>query len=170
MSSNDGGPFKGQRIAGVDYFDDIMGDNSIPAIFDTDLGGGGMRDYEKVSATPNAQGIEVNMHCRACPMPAKIDIDWAELFLVAMAPRSGVLPDGWRRSEANAAAYPDLRCNCGAVCAPIISPDWAQKQIDAALRGGLLNIQVLQNNPQVRQVQGLLNQQAAQMRQAQAGR
>lgn len=159
--SNDGGPYKGDRAQGVDYFDDIMGDNSIPAIFDTDMGGGGMRDYEKVSSHASKSGVKVNMHCRACPAPAEIDIDWTELFLVAMAPRSGILPQGWRRSEVNQAAYPELRCNCGAICAPIITPDWAQKQLDAALRGGLITSQQLAADPQVRHVQGMLSQAAA---------
>jgi hypothetical protein len=159
--SNDGGPYKGQRERGIDYFDDIMSDNSIPAIFDTDLGGGGMRDYEKVSSQPNQSGVTVHMHCRACPSPAEIHIDWTELFMVAMAPRSQMLPQGWRRSEVNQAAYPDLRCNCGATCAPIITPDWAQKQVDAALRGGLVTPQQLAADPQVRQVQAILAQHAA---------
>jgi hypothetical protein len=153
--SNDGGPYQGPRDPNVDYFDDIMGDNSPPTIFDGD----GFRDYEAIKWVPNAQGLSISMHCRACPRPCRIDVTWPELFVVSHAPRTNVLPQGWVKSEVNGAPFPNVRCNnCGAVCAPIITPEFAQKRVDAALRAGLTNQQTLIQDPQVRHIASLMAQ------------
>ncbi len=152
--SNDGGPFRGQRDRSVDYFDDIMGDNSIPAIFEgsIDQAGGGMRNYDGIKATPTAEGMVIKMHCRSCPLENEITIPWTELFVVGHAPRSGILPRGWKASEVNMALYPETHCSCRTLCAPIVAPDWAARKVDAALKSGLITQQMLWADPEVQAV------------------
>ena len=165
--SNDGSPFRGQREQNVDYFDDIMGDNSPPPIFDgsIDGSGGGIRNYDGMRSTPSAAGMEVLMHCRVCPLENRILIPWEELFIVGHAPRSGLLPQGWAKSEVNMAPYPETQCSCRALCAPIIPPDWAMAKVNAALHSGLITQQKLMADPQVQ----VLAQRLAQMSQQQQG-
>jgi hypothetical protein len=149
--SNDGGPFRGQRERNVEYFDDIMGDNSPPALFEgsIDQSGGGMRNYDEAKSEVTAEGIEVQMHCRACPLENKILIPWSELFIVGHAPTSGLLPREWKKSDVNMAPYPETYCACRTLCAPIIPPDWAARKVEAALRAGLVSQQQLMSDPQV---------------------
>lgn len=148
--SNDGGPFRGQREHNVDYFDDIMGDNSAPAIFDGGVAKqGGIRNYDGIQEKTTAAGVEVMMHCRACNLENKISIPWTELYIVAHAPQSGLLPQGWRRSDVNMAPYPETFCPCRTLCAPIVQPDWAARKVDSALRAGLITHQGLMSDPAV---------------------
>jgi hypothetical protein len=157
--SNDGKPFDGPRIDNVDYFDDIMGDNSAPAIFD----GQGFQQYERVQATPNKNGIMILMPCRACGRDKRIDITWPEVFIVAHAPRTNIIPNGWDKSQINQAPYPKLSCDsCQALCGPIIQPDWAMQRIDGALRAGLVSPEALQQDPQVRFVAAAIARQQQQ--------
>lgn len=150
----DGGKYKGPRDERGDYFDDIMGDNSIPEIFD----GPGMRDYENVSARATQKGPVIDMHCRVCSRGARIQIEWGELFIAAHTPKTGIMPAGWKRSDVNAALYPDLTCQCGGDCAPMITPDWAAQQVEAALQSGVLTEQALANDPQVQAVNAAVQQ------------
>lgn len=149
--SNDGGPFRGQRERNVDYFDDVMGDNSVPALFDgsIDQSGGGMRNYDGMKVTPTPEGIDVRMHCRACPLENVITLSWPELFIVSHAARSGMLPAGWKRSDVNMGAYPETHCSCRTLCAPIVTPDWAAQKVNAAMQSGLITQEVLLKNQEV---------------------
>lgn len=160
---SDGGQYRGPRSTGCDYFDDIMGDNDVPAIFQTPQGG--MGAYESVRPESTPEGIVVHMFCRppGCGNGRNVTITWAELFIVAHAPQTGVLPDGWARSEVNAACYPMLECRCGQPIAPMIAPDWAMRQVNSALSQNLTNMQAIGADPQVMR----LRQQAAYAQQQQ---
>lgn len=153
----DGGRYKGPRDARADYFDDYMGDNSPPTIFDGD----GMRDYDTVRTTAAQEGIIVEMHCRSCSKGARIVLEWPELFIVAHAPATNMLPAGWKRSDVNSSTYPDLKCSCGSLCCPMVSPDWAAKQVKSALESGLLTRERLASEPAVQHVQQMLQQRRA---------
>jgi hypothetical protein len=154
----DGGKYKGPRDGRADYFDDYMGDNAPPAIFDGD----GMRDYDAVRSTATQKGIVVDMHCRACSKSARIELEWPELFVVGHADQTDILPAGWKRSAPNGAAYPEVKCACGAVCSPVVTPDWAAKQVEAALKSGLLSRETLASDEGVQQLGRIIASRRAQ--------
>jgi hypothetical protein len=151
--------FNGPRANGCDYFDDVMGDNSVPDIFATPGGGLGAYDSIKTEATP--QGIVVSMHCRppGCGSGHNVTIGWDELFAVSHAPQSGWLPEGWTRSEPNQAAYPSQTiCGCGQPVAPMIRPSWAKTQIEQALQNNIVSQQQLAASPIVMQLRQIMQQ------------
>lgn len=159
----DGGRYRGSRDSAGDYFDDVMGDNSVPSMFQTDMGGIG--EYEGMKERATEQGLVITMHCRppGCGKPREVTISWGELFLVANLPQTGRLPQGWQISQVNQAAYPDLNCNCGQTVAPMITPDWASRQVELAMNGGLITQEQLARDPQVMAVVGSVQQMPAQM-------
>lgn len=152
---SDGGVFRGAREKGMDYFDDIMGDNTVPAIFDGD----GFKNFDSMKTEPTPEGMAIKMHCRACHLEAELLLSWAELFIVAHAPRSGLLPSGWKRSEVNRSAYPEINCRCDTLLPVNIEPEWAAHQVDAAQRAGLLTPDMLRADPQVQALQQRMAQQ-----------
>lgn len=160
MNDYYGRPYSGNREPNADYFDDYMGDNSAPAIFEGGIDKhGGVRDYDDVKYTATPEGVTVSFHCRSCPLPLKLDVTWAELFVVAQAPKTHFLPEGWALSEVNRAPYPAVKCQGCQSLAPIMfTPDWSAKRVDAALRAGLVTPPQLAQDPQVRYVQSLLAQ------------
>lgn len=164
----DGGMYRGSREQGADYFDDVMGDNKAPEMFRTDMGGFGEYEGIKTAATP--EGIQVTMHCRppGCGKPRQCLFTWGELFVIAHAPQTNMLPPGWRVSEVNHAPCPELKCNCGEAFEPICPPDWALRQIQlAAAPGGHVTQQQLMADPVVRQVQQVIQQRQQQQPQQQ---
>lgn len=162
----DGGRYRGPRDPKADYFDDIMGDNSTPSIFQTDMGG--LDAYERVQKQADSNGITYHMHCRppGCGAPKNVLISWGELFVVAHAPESHVLPPDWKMSEVNMAPCPDCYCQCGAPLNPIVTPDEAAREVDQALRRNIITEQQLAADPVVQRVQAILG---ARQRQAAAG-
>jgi len=154
----DGGVYRGSRESSADYFDDVMGDNRAPEMFRTDMGGIGEYDDIKSQATP--EGIMIIMHCRppGCGKPRQAVLAWGELFVVAHAPQTNILPSGWRVSEVNHAPCPGLKCNCGEAFEPIIPIDWAYRQVNLALQGGLVTQQQLMGDPEVRRVMQAMQQ------------
>ena len=153
---SDGGLYRGHREDGCDYFDDVMGDNDVPAIFATP--GGGLGEYESIKTEATPDGMAVRMHCRppGCGQPRGIEITWAELFIIANAPQTGILPDGWARSETNASCYPAIQCRCGQPIAPMISPGWAGRQLNDALQANQTSQQALAQDPQVQRLQTMM--------------
>jgi hypothetical protein len=164
----DGGIYRGSREQGADYFDDVMGDNETPEMFRTAMGGIG--EYEGVKTSASPQGILITMHCRppGCGKPRQALVTWGELFVIAHAPQTNILPSGWRISEVNHAPVPELQCNCGQPFQPVCPPDWAYRQVNLALQGNVITQQQLLADPVVRQVQGSM-QQAQQQQQPQGG-
>ncbi len=154
----DGGMYRGSREHGADYFDDVMGDNKQPEMFRTDMGGFG--EYEGIKTASTPEGIKVTMHCRppGCGKPRECLFTWGELFVIAHAPQTNILPPDWRVSEVNNAPCPSLKCNCGEPFEPICPPDWAMRQVQLAGQNGLLSQQQLMADPVVRQVQQILQQ------------
>jgi len=150
----DGGRYKGAREPGVDLFDDIMGDNRTPDIFRTPEGG--MDEYESVRVTqdPTGKGINISMNCRppGCGARRMIGVTWPELFLIANAPRTGLLPQGWEKSRVTNNPQPILECNCGQLVQPQVPSDWAQRQVSSALQQGVVDMATIENDPMVRQV------------------
>lgn len=161
----DGGMFRGSRLEGADYFDDVMGDNTVPEMFR----GGGMESLEDIKAHPSAQGMILDMHCRppGCGAQKRVIVEWPELFVIAHLPQTGMIPPGWRRSDVNHAVVPELACQrCGAPVAPVITHDWAQRQLNAALQRGLTTPAELNADPRVRGLAQALQQAQAQQRSA----
>lgn len=150
-----GGRFRGDRVKGADYFDDKMTDNAHAGIF---TGFDGLEDYDNVAVHPMQDGVNVSMHCRACNKQCNVLLEWPELFIAANAPETGVKPPGWEYSNVNKALYPDLKCQCGATAAPIVTPDWAGRQIQGALQSGLLTEEQLRRDPRVQQVNTIVRQ------------
>lgn len=159
----DGGAFKGSRQGGSDYFDDIMADNRVPAMFET-AGNTGMAAYEAITQQQTEQGIHITMHCRppGCGNQRGIDISWAELFVVANAPRTGILPEGWKKSNHNHMAYPDLRCSCSEPVVAMIPCDEAAKLCDQAFKSGVTSFEAIAGDRQVQAVRQKLQAQQQQ--------
>lgn len=153
----DAGKYKGPRIHGVDYFDDVMGDNVVPQMFQGALGGGGMESHERTNFERDRQGIVVSCECRQCSSNCRIGVTWGELYKVAAAPQTGVLPNGWQRSDANATAYPDLKCNrCQGLVAIQFEPRWCMDQIRDALGNNVIDQSILANDRDVQEVNARL--------------
>jgi hypothetical protein len=131
------GGYNGQRMDGAEYFDDIMEQ-------DRGLYGDaeGLTEYDRVDTKMTPEGIEVAMNCRNCGRPAKIVIEWPELFVAA----NGIVPSGWQPSAANGTMYPALTCpKCSerdTLC-PHMTPDEAQRYLRSAASRNLVTQQQL---------------------------
>lgn len=148
----DGGVYRGNRVDGADYFDDVMTDNTVPEMFR----GGGMESLEDVKSQASPAGMILDMHCRppGCGSKKRVIVEWPELFIISQLPKTGAAPPGWRRSDINNAVIPELTCQrCGAPVAPVITYDWAHRQLNAALQQGLTSVQALNADPRVQQLQ-----------------
>lgn len=150
------GKYKGARDPRCDYFDDIMGSVEEAGIFNTDHPAEGIRDFENVQVQREREGIRANVPMRHQSGRADLLITWGELYVIAEAPKTGVLPQGWSRSEVNRAAYPD-------VYPPLmVAPDWAQNQLKRAVNDGLLHQADLESDPNVQMLGRFLQQHGAQ--------
>ena len=149
----------------MDYFDDVLTDNA-PGIFD---GSDGAVDYDKIKSKKNREGVVVEAHCRFCNKGCKVTLDWAELFVIAQAPATDLLPRGWAKGEENPAPYADVHCSCAhgpqSGLLPIfVAPDEAEKELASAMRSNLVTAEQLMQNPMVQdfmrhpKVQSLLQQ------------
>lgn len=118
-----------------------------------------MESFEKIRSYPTAAGMVLEMHCRppGCGKQEQVTVSWPELFIISHAPQTGILPTGWRRSEVNQGAVPELPCpRCGTPIAPVVTPTWAKSQLENALQRGLTSPQMIAADPQVAQLQARL--------------
>lgn len=128
--------FRGKREAGVDYFDDVLGE--VGGIHE----GTGLNDFEGVKERLVAEGLQLQMKCRLCGKSHNVVLEWEELFVVGsnnpgMAP---VLPPNWRYSQNNQDAYTMLACSrCGGEgLAPHVTPEDARKIVNQGVSRGLV--------------------------------
>jgi hypothetical protein len=131
--------YKGAREAGVDYFDDYLGDNEEAGV----LTGGGIKDYDRLREKLGTEGVEIEMNCRLCGKRANVTLEWFELFVVGTngANQPLLLPRGWQYSENNGTVYCAIRCGrCPeGYCAPQVTPDEARKYVNTAVSRGMVN-------------------------------
>jgi len=143
--------YKGNREAGVDYFDDISN-----RMADGVFAGQGVDDFEGVKEQINADGLEVKLNCRRCGKTAAVTLEWNELYVVGTngAGKSLLLPPGWQYSPNNSACYPaNLPCSkCAAPLCPQVTPDDARKRVEDAVSQGVVSL------PQVQQWQASVGQ------------
>jgi hypothetical protein len=134
--------YRGARVAGADYFDDLNQEGQEnPGIFK----GGGLSGYEGVSEYLGPEGIEVKMQCRQCGRECIVTLEWEELFVCGSngPGLSLLLPNGWRYSENNGTMYSANQCRCGAkegFC-PHVTPDECRRHVQAAIARGLVSRQ-----------------------------
>ncbi len=165
-----GRPWDGPRDPNCDYFDDYMGDNEAPAIF-----GPGMKDYDGVRTQKSRQGLQSRFHCRACSLDVVLDVEWHELFIISMMPVteqiSGqpLVPQNWTISEVNRAAYPNMHCRCGALCALMFTPLECQKEVETAIASRVLDEQQLRAHPAVQAIHNMIMEARQRAQQAQQG-
>src|SRR5260221_2529840 len=130
---------KGPRVAGSDYFADVM--KRQDGIF----AGLGQDQYEGIRDEMAADGVNVTMSCRKCGKPRIVTLEWKELVIASMnGPNVPLLlPAGWHYSKENGALYPALQCcsergdTHGMLC-PMVTPDEARKYVNDAVTAGLL--------------------------------
>lgn len=156
-----GRPWDGARDPNCDYFDDVMGDNDTVGIFQ----GGAMERREKVAKKKTREGLQTALDCRYCNASCKVMFEWPELFIVAMLPttsqlwQGGLLPQGWKHSEVNGSVYPEVPCNkCGGIIGVHFTPDIAQREIEGAIKSGVISEQWLQQQPAVASLLGQVGQ------------
>ena len=183
MSNERGRAYSGPRQKGCDYFDDLMGDNSVPGAFDTQHGG--MRDYDKCTTTMVRQsdelpegGVVVTMHCRSCNLDVVISIPWDELYVGKAVPhteqamrmlqeRGPILPQDWAISDTNKSIYPNVHCRCGELAAAHFTHDECGMHLNQAVAAGLVTQQRVLQYPAVQQVNQVLEQWQRAMQQQQ---
>lgn len=132
--------FGGQRERGVDYFDDILGNNDKAGVFE----GGGVEDYEGLKETVDSEGLRIRINCRRCNLPHDLTLEWKELFIVGSnGPGKALLkPRGWQYSENNGSLYPaDVLCGkCRAPLCPQVTPDEARQRVNDAISRNLVSM------------------------------
>lgn len=131
--------FKGARVQGGDYFDDVFRGNDKAGVFE----GIGVDDYENVKETVDQDGLQVRMNCRVCNQAANVTLEWMELYIVGSNGQglSLLVPTGWAYSPNNASLYPaNIPCGkCRAPLCPQITPDEARSRVNDALGRGLID-------------------------------
>lgn len=150
--------WRGARERGVDYFDDIMGENVDHGMFT----GMGSADHDRVQQKISKGGVSILMNCRFCGKRAEVEIPWEELFYVgANGPgKPLVTPEGWFKSDTNLDLYTLMRCEygkCGGErgYAPHFTPDEARSLVGQAVASGFISQQQLaQWNHKLRMYQG----------------
>jgi hypothetical protein len=132
--------FKGSREQGVDYFDDVLGNNDDGGI----LQGLGLNDFDSVRERVAPQGIVIDQaSCHRCGHKKNLEITWEELFYVSQNRPGGplMLPEGWSRSDQNMTCYIQLKCpKCSeAGFAVHYTPDEARNRLRQAADSGFVN-------------------------------
>jgi hypothetical protein len=134
--------YKGARVPGGDYFDDVLGDNREAGIHK----GMGLDDFDRVSEELTPDGVAMSqLSCRACGNHADLEVTWEELFYVANngPGKPLVLPQGWARSERNMSCYFQVKCpKCSdGYYAVHFTPDEAKSRLAQAANSGLVTEQ-----------------------------
>lgn len=168
-----GRPWDGARDPNCDYFDDVMGDNEGVGIFQ----GGAMERREKIAKKKTREGLQTALDCRYCNASCKVVFEWPELFIVAMLPQTsrfwqgGLLPPQWAHSDVNGTVFPQVPCNkCGGIIGVHFTPDMAQREVESAVKSGIISEEWLAAQPAVAALQAQLHQaQAAVQQQQQHG-
>jgi len=142
--------FRGQREQGVDYFDDVTGNNDKAGVFE----GAGIDDYEGVKETVSPDGVKVRMNCRKCNQAHEVTLEWQELFVVGSngPGRSLLTPTGWQYSQNNGTLYPTtVTCRkCREPLCPQVTPDEARSRVNDAVSRSLIPMGAVQQwNDQV---------------------
>ena len=129
--------FRGARVEGGEYFDDILGADA-GGIYD----GHGLDDYEGMHETVTPQGVRIRMNCRKCGQQHDVTLDWKELYLVGSnGPGKALLkPRGWEYSPNNGSLYPAtvLCSKCRDPLCPQVTPDEAQSRVRDAISRNLI--------------------------------
>jgi hypothetical protein len=136
--------YKGPREEGVDYFDDVLGDNEEAGV----LEGGGLRDYDRVREKISPEGLNAEMQCRLCGKRASVTLEWLELFVCGSngPGQPLIMPKGWQYSQNNGTMFCAIRCG---KCSdggyyPHVTPDEARRYVNAAVARGFVSQQALQ--------------------------
>lgn len=134
--------FRGKREAGVDYFDDVLGE--VGGIHE----GIGLDDFEGVREKLVPEGLELFMKCKLCGKDHRVILEWEELFVVGSNTPGlpPILPPGWQYSSVNQDAYNAMSCGkCrGPGVAPHVTPEEARRLVNQGVSRGLVSPQALQ--------------------------
>jgi phage FluMu protein Com len=135
--------YRGRRENGVDYFDDILGQDDAGA-----LEGLGRADFDRLREKYDQTGLQVNVNCRFCNKGHLLTVEWPELYVIGLnrPGRPPALPQNWQYSQNNGSAFLQLRCsrchNPG--IAVHVTPDEARRHIKKAVDSGLVSQGLLQ--------------------------
>jgi hypothetical protein len=134
--------FKGSRIHGGDYFDDIASREDAGV-----FSGLGVEDYEGIGEQMSDDGLVIRMNCRGCGKQHDVTLEWMELYICGtnMPGASLLKPRGWEYSQNNAKLYPNnIPCSkCSDKLCPQITPDEARQRVNDAVQRGLVPMQAL---------------------------
>jgi hypothetical protein len=136
---------KGPRVAGGEYFDDVVLNTGIGGL-GSDAGilhGRGLDDYDGLTEQVLPEGVQVEMNCRRCNRKQGIVLEWPEIFIVASnTPQlPPIAPRGWMYSPNNGTVALIQRCpGCGAQegLALHVSPQEARTYLKSASEAGIV--------------------------------
>jgi hypothetical protein len=137
--------YRGAREQGVDYFDDVLGNNQEAGV----LGGAGLDFQDRVTEKITPEGVVIEqLCCRQCGRQRNMTIPYQELYFVAHngPGKPLILPQGWFRSEVNMTCYVAVPCGaCGAPegYAVHYAPEEAAKLVGQAQRSGFIPPQTM---------------------------
>lgn len=135
------GVFRGKRVQGGDYFDDIQGDYGDHGVFN----GMGIADYDSVREKVTDEGLKVLLNCRSCNKRAEMTIGWEEMYVISQN-RPGqrlVLPADWQYSQNNGTCFTQQRCSkCGEPGFAVhVTPQEATQRIQQGVQAGFVTKQ-----------------------------
>lgn len=131
----------------VDYdaFGDILADNT--GIFAAEAAGlePALKNFDSTQTVAMPDGVHITMYCRSCGRTVDVTIGYHELVAMKyrcppQAAYAGTRAEvqtqyGW--SAPHGAFYPQTTCSsCGAFCAPLVTPDEAERHLQTARANG----------------------------------
>jgi len=137
---------RGSRIAGGEYFDDVISNTGIGGV-GSDAGilqSKGLDDYDGVTEHVQPDGVVVEMNCRRCNRKQGLVLEWPEIFVVGSnTPQLPPLaPRGWVYSQNNGAIALIHRCpGCGSPegLAIHVTPGEARGYLKSAVESGIVS-------------------------------
>ena len=134
--------YKGSRVEGGEYFDDLLGDNDSAGIYQ----GMGLANFESVKERITPGGPANKLQCRLCGNEVILTPEWEEIYYVSQnGPHQPaiVLPQGWQRSEVNYDCFNEVACpKCGGKGLAIhYDPEDARRLVKQAIQMGFINPQ-----------------------------
>lgn len=107
------------------------------------LGGDGLDHHQRVVDQINrqGQGWDFKVHCDGCGRGYVVTVEWREVILIAMK-QLPVTAQGERWTFHDGVFWAPVVCPCLSTGHPLevrLTPDQAQRHVQAGLRSGLLN-------------------------------
>jgi predicted component of type VI protein secretion system len=130
-------------MANIDYdvFADVINGNN--GIFAEEAAAlePGLSKYDSAHTVAAPDGVHINMFCRGCGYPKDVTLGYHEMVAIkyrcppqaAYQGTNAAVNTQYGWSAPNGAFYPKVGCtSCGTPCAPLITPEEAEKHLATA--------------------------------------